>query len=162
MKVLAFTGEHIDSEVWLIDVSPDDLANALVIELRNHPHFSNVLTHVSGADWSRLEAAFACLLDLVGDVDVTPLFKNLLALVCSGSGTTGRMLKPWFEDWLRWACGTSEAEAMIDRLARLYAVAAETPRRRKKSAMRIFREHDERCAAAGLPLAEGGVLRLLP
>lgn len=153
--MLAFTGEQFESEVWLVDVSPDDLANSLLIELRNHPHFSNVLTHVSNADWPRLEAAFARLLDPAGAVDLTPLSRNLLALVCSGSGTTGGMLKPWFEDWLQWACGASEAEALIAHLSGLHRVAAEAPGRRKKSAMRILREHDERCAAAA-PLVAAG------
>ena len=153
--MLVFTGEHIESEVWIVGVSPDDLANALVIELRNHAHFSNVLTHVSDTNWPGLEAAFGRLLDPTGDMDITSLHKNLLALLCGGSGTTGRMLKPWFEDWLRWACGASEAGAMIEHLSRLHGVAAEAPRRRKKSAMRILREHDERCMAAAFSVAEG-------
>ena len=153
--MLAFTGELIESEVWIIDVSPDDLADALVIELRNHPHFSNVLTHVSDSNWPGLKAAFGRLLDPTGDMNITPLHKNLLALLCGGSGTTGRMLKRWFEDWLRWACGASEAESMIEHLSRLHSVAAEAPRRRKKSAMRILREHDERRMAAAFSVAKG-------
>lgn len=153
--MLAFKGEHVESKVWIIDVSPDDLADALVIELRNHSHFNNVLTHISDANWPRLEAAFGRLLDPTSDMDITPLQKNLLALLCGGSGTTGRMLKPWFEDWLRWACGASEAESLIDHLSRLHGVAAAAPRRRRKSAMRILREHDERCMAAALSVAKG-------
>lgn len=73
------------------------LPKALVACFRSHPHVSNVLTHIGGARWDRIEAALVSLLDPAAGADeLLPLARNLLDLLYAERGVTGRILKPFF------------------------------------------------------------------
>ncbi len=89
-------------------ISPDDrliavgdLAFLVVASFRRHPHINNVLTHISGANWGRVEQALRAILDpLAAGSDVSPLARNIVDLMCADRGVTGRILKPYFRDLL--------------------------------------------------------------
>lgn len=81
------------------DIDLDDLARGLVAAFRRHPHISNVMTHISGANWPRIEQALrtifrpAALRD-----DLSPLARNIVELMWAERGVTGRILKPYLHE----------------------------------------------------------------
>jgi len=78
-------------------IAVDDLAFVIVAAFRRHPHINNVLTHISGANWERVEQALRVILDPhARSRDITPLARNLVDLMCADRGVTGRILKPFF------------------------------------------------------------------
>lgn len=89
-------------------ISPDDrqiavgdLAFLVVASFRRHPHINNVLTHIAGANWGRVEQALRAILDpLAAGSDLPPLARNIVDLMCADRGVTGRILKPYFRDLL--------------------------------------------------------------
>jgi len=128
------------------EAAPRELAACLIIDLRHHAHFNNVLTHASGAEWPLVLQTLTSLLDPAAEVPADAFGRNLLELLCGERGVTGKMLKPWFTEWLGAACGTEIAQIRLAQLDGLYRQCAAMPPCRRKAAMRILREHDERCA----------------
>lgn len=83
------------------EIAIDDFVFTVVAAFRRHPHINNVLTHISGASWERVEKALRVILDpLAGSGDLSPLARNIVDLMCADRGVTGRILKPYFRDLL--------------------------------------------------------------
>lgn len=101
---------------------PSRMAAKAVIALRRHPHLNNVLTHISGSNWTKLEQALAAVLDpSTRPRDLPSLARNLLDLLCADRGVTGRIMKPYFHEWLALALPEPQAERIIANTARLFA-----------------------------------------
>ena len=82
-----------ESAIGMIAVG--DLAFLVVAAFRRHPHINNVLTHISDANWERVEQALRAILDpLAASRDLSPLARNIVDLMCADRGVTGRILKP--------------------------------------------------------------------
>lgn len=78
-----------------------ELAAIVVAHFRAHGHICNVLTHISGAKWDRVEEAIRVILDpCAGKPELTPLAENIVDLLCAERGVTGRIVKPYFETLL--------------------------------------------------------------
>ena len=121
-------------------LDPARLAAELVVQLRHHSHFNNVLTHVSRDNWPSVEQALARLLgDLTGALDLDALSVNLLALLSGERGTTGRMIKPWFAEQVCHYASAERSRSLERRLAMLHAWYAAAPVAQKKSIARILR-----------------------
>lgn len=77
------------------------LAAIVVARFRAHGHICNVMTHISGARWDRVEEAIGVILDPgAGKRQMTPLAENIVDLLCAERGVTGRIVKPYFEGLL--------------------------------------------------------------
>ncbi|WP_180899638.1 hypothetical protein [Martelella soudanensis] len=78
-----------------------ELAAIVVSHFRAHGHICNVMTHISGARWDRVEEAIRVILDpCAGKGQMTPLAENIVDLLCAERGVTGRIVKPYFETFL--------------------------------------------------------------
>jgi hypothetical protein len=78
------------------EIAVGDLAFVVAAAFRRQPHLNNVLTHISGANWGRVEQALRAILDpLSPSCDLTPLARNMVDLMCADRGVTGRILKPY-------------------------------------------------------------------
>ena len=59
--------------------SLDDLVFSLAAAFRQHPHISNVLTHISSSNWGKVEQALRSILDpRAGSCDLSPLAQNII------------------------------------------------------------------------------------
>lgn len=77
--------------------SLDDLVFSLAAAFRQHAHISNVLTHISGSNWGKVEHALRSILDpRAGSCNLSPLAQNIIELMCADRGVTGRIMKPYF------------------------------------------------------------------
>lgn len=100
------------------------LSQVAMVALRRHPHLNNVLTHICGADWSRLEAALRAVFDPeTRPRALAPLALNLLDLMCAERGVTGRIMKPYLHDLIAARLPPAEATAMVARIDALFLQA---------------------------------------
>jgi hypothetical protein len=110
------------------EIALDDLVFSVVAAFRRHPHINNVLTHISGARWSRVEQALRVILDpCAGSHDLSPLARNIVDLMCADRGVTGRILKPFYRELLTTVLGDRVASRLIAHVTCLfleYEVAA--------------------------------------
>ena len=84
-----------------VSVAADGLAFRMLVAFRVHPHIGNVLTHISGGDWRKIERALGTLFDpSTVNRAHTALEANLLDLMCAERGVTGRIMKPYLHDVL--------------------------------------------------------------
>jgi hypothetical protein len=98
-----------------------ELVLVVVAAFRRHPHINNVLTHISGADWSRVEAALRAILDpQAGSRDLSPLARNIVDLMCADRGVTGRILKPYYREVLVALLGEGVARRFITHVTCLF------------------------------------------
>lgn len=96
------------------------MAFTIIAVFRGHPHISNVLAPVAGGDWRKAERAIATILDPAADGRVLPpLERNLVRLLRAERGTTGRLLKPYFEQLAERALGVDQAKQLFAHLDRL-------------------------------------------
>tara|TARA_R110002110_G_scaffold85499_8_gene222429 strand:+ start:1654 stop:2118 length:465 start_codon:yes stop_codon:yes gene_type:complete len=103
------------------DVDVRRLASIAVTAFRAHGHICNVLTHISGAKWDRVEEALCMILDpRAGQRKLAPLAENILDLLCGNRGVTGRILKPYFELLLLATLPTDVAAQICVNVARLF------------------------------------------
>ena len=103
------------------EISVDDLAFLVVAAFRRQPHISNVLTHISGANWERVEQALRAVLDpLAAGRDLTPLARNIVDLMCADRGVTGRILKPYFRGLLASILSPHLAALLTDHVSFLF------------------------------------------
>jgi hypothetical protein len=81
--------------------SLDDLVFSVVAAFRQHGHVSNILTHISGNNWGKVEQALRSILDPhAGSRDLSPLAQNIIELMCAVRGVTGRIMRPYFRSLL--------------------------------------------------------------
>ncbi|WP_193175337.1 hypothetical protein [Oricola nitratireducens] len=77
------------------------LVPILVAAFRDHGHVGNVLTHISGARWDRVDEALRQILDPhANQRKLGLLAQNILDLLYANRGVTGRIAKPYFEELL--------------------------------------------------------------
>lgn len=85
----------------VLELPVSELAAIVVSRIRAHGHTFNVMTHISGARWDRVEEAIRVILDpRAGKRQMTPLAENIVDLLCAERGVTGRIVKPYFEELL--------------------------------------------------------------
>jgi hypothetical protein len=83
------------------DLALPELVFLLVAGFRRHPHTNNVLTHISGGNWLRIEQALFAILDPnVRRGALSPLAIDIIDLMCAERGITGRILKPYYRSLL--------------------------------------------------------------
>jgi hypothetical protein len=83
------------------EIKIDARVFVVVAAFRRHPHINNVMTHISGGSWDRVEQALRAILDpLARTRDLSQLARNIVDLMCADRGVTGRILKPYFRDLL--------------------------------------------------------------
>lgn len=98
-----------------------DVAYAALVAFRQHPHLSNVLTHVSRSDWHAVAGALRAILDLrTRSRRLSPLACNIVELMCAERGVTGRILKPYFRALLEAILPPRRAARLIAHVDRLY------------------------------------------
>jgi len=98
-----------------------DLAFLVVAGFRRHPHINNVLTHISGANWERVEQALRAILDpLTAGSELSPLARNIVDLMCADRGVTGRILKRYFRDLLAQILSPHLAALLTDHVTLLF------------------------------------------
>jgi hypothetical protein len=83
------------------EISTNELAFRTLVEFKAHPHLNNVLTHISGGDWRKVEQSLCFILDPSAEKrERSRLTKNILDLMCADRGVTGRILKPRLHEFL--------------------------------------------------------------
>jgi hypothetical protein len=98
-----------------------ELVAYVVAAFRSHPHLSNVLTHISGGSWDRIEQALQVILDLrSGRNDLSPLVRNIIDLMCADRGITGRIFKPYYQNLLVTLLGGAVAKRLIAHIMCLF------------------------------------------
>ena len=111
------TADAIDTELAL-----PELVFLVVAAFRRHPHINNVLTHISGGNWLRIEQALSAILDPnAGHGALSPLAINIVDLMCADRGITGRILKPYYKNLLTSALGEQAAHRLIVHVTCLFA-----------------------------------------
>ena len=107
----------------------DELAYRTLIAFRGHSHITNVLTHISGGNWRRVEQALRAIFDPeTGPAGLSELSRNILDLICAERGVTGRILKPFFHSLVHGLLVQELAERTIWRLTALYLGVDRTAR----------------------------------
>lgn len=100
---------------------PPGLASFVATAFRHHRHLGNVLTHVSGGNWKRVEEALRAILDPSADsTNLTPLARNIVELMYADRGVTGRILKPYYQGLLISALGEDVARRVIANVMALF------------------------------------------
>ena len=103
------------------EIAVGDLAFLVVAAFRRQPHINNVLTHISSANWQRVEQAQRAILNpLTASRDLTPLARNILDLMCADRGVTGRILKPYFRGLLASILSPHLAALLTDHVSFLF------------------------------------------
>ena len=75
------------------------LAELIVIQVKDHGHFGNVIHHVSSGDWSAVGDAMRELFVLPHDCrTLTPLARNLVTMLHRSSAANLRPFGPWLLD----------------------------------------------------------------
>lgn len=94
--ILGQSGASAISHVESMAVST--LASLVVTHFRAHGHINNVMTHISGARWDRVEDELRIILNTGTKAPkLTPLGENIIELLHAERGVTGRIVKPYFE-----------------------------------------------------------------
>jgi len=98
----------------LPDLPIGELAFRVLVAFRSHPHLSNVLTHISGGNWTKVERSLGSIFDVaITSGSRSPLDENIIDLMCADRGVTGRIMKPYFHAVLRSLLEPDEAERLI-------------------------------------------------
>lgn len=116
-----------------VEIGLDDLVFRVAAAFRGHPHLNNVLTHISGANWSAVEKALYGIFDRRAEShSLSPLARNIVDLMCANRGVTGRILKPFYRERLVTLLGKREASRLIAHVTCLFlecVVAVQTAKR---------------------------------
>lgn len=114
-------GEQIPAPAEVKCPLPNDLAFILVAALRQHGHIGNVLTHISGTNWTKVEQALRSILDPdVGSQALSPLAQNIIELIGGDRGVTGRITKPYLRTVLGRVLGIDGATRLMQRVNGLF------------------------------------------
>jgi len=101
-------------------VDPSALALRLAVAFRRHPHVGNVVTHICGGQWERVEQALRRIFDPTSDPDdLSSLAHNLVELMWTERGVTGRILKPYVRELFAGILPHLSGERLLNRLADL-------------------------------------------
>ncbi|AVX06036.1 hypothetical protein MXMO3_03533 (plasmid) [Maritalea myrionectae] len=97
-----------------------ELATFLVVQFRARSHLCNVLTHISGGRWDKVEEAFHQVLDPHTPKDqLTPLGVNIVDVLCKERGVTGRIAKPYFAQLIQQFLPTDDAVRIEEKIIKL-------------------------------------------
>ncbi len=103
------------------DPSIAELALRVLVSFRVHPHLGNVLTHISGANWGKVERSLNSIFDLATTSgSLSPLDQNMIDLMCADRGITGRIMKPHFRGVLRRVLEPDHTERLIRHITALF------------------------------------------
>jgi hypothetical protein len=84
------------SDIGIGEPGREELVARLVAAFRWHPHVNNVLTHLCGSQWLRVEQALRVIVNpAFTRGDLSPLAQNIVELMWVERGVTGRILKPY-------------------------------------------------------------------
>lgn len=98
----------------------EEIAKTLTAAFRWHPHSSNVLTHICGSQWTKIEAAMRSIVDpAAGWADLSPLSQNLVELMWAERGVTGRILKPYLREFVARKLSPRASDRLLRHLAHL-------------------------------------------
>lgn len=98
-----------------------ELAFRMLVDFKAHPHINNVLTHISGADWGKVEEALRLIVDPSAEGrELSPLARNILDLMCAERGVTGRIVKPRVQAFLYRSVEPRIAAMLIWRMTALF------------------------------------------
>ena len=98
-----------------------ELAFRALVAFRLHPHLSNVLTHISGANWAKVERSLNSIFDLTTTSgSLSALDQNIVDLMCADRGITGRIMKPYFQAVLRRVLEPDHAQRLIRHIDALF------------------------------------------
>jgi uncharacterized protein (DUF2249 family) len=96
------------------ELSIGELAFRVRVAFRVHPHLSNVLTHISGASWAKVEQSLNVIFDLATTSgSLSSLDHNIIDLMSADRGITGRIMKPYFHAVLRRVLELDHAQRLI-------------------------------------------------
>ena len=101
-------------------LSTAELAFRIFAVFRGHPHISNVLTHISRANWAQVERELNIILNPTTTGGLSSLARNIVDLMCAERGVTGKILKPYFHAALQRLLGPDEAERLIRHVEALF------------------------------------------
>ena len=101
-------------------LSTAELAFRIFAVFRGHPHISNVLTHISRANWAQVERELNIILNPTTTGGLSSLARNIVDLMCAERGVTGKILKPYFHAALHRLLGPDEAEQLIRHVEALF------------------------------------------
>lgn len=102
-------------------LSTEQLAFRTLAAFRAHPHITNVLTHISRANWALVERSLNRILDVTTTSDsLSPLEQNIVDLMCGNRGTTGRIFNPYFHAILHRVLEPDRAERLIGHIDALF------------------------------------------
>ena len=105
----------------LPDLPIGELAFRVLVTFRSHPHLSNVLTHISGGNWTKVERSLDSIFDVATTSgSLSPLEENIIDLMCADRGVTGRIMKPYFHAILRSLLEPDHTERLIGRIHVLF------------------------------------------
>ena len=83
---------HEDGSATLLQ----ELAALLVIQIKSHGHFGNVMHHVAGGDWTAVDRALREVLALPHEHEaMSPLARNLVTMLHGTSAANLRPFRPW-------------------------------------------------------------------
>jgi hypothetical protein len=123
----------------------EEIAKTLTAAYRWHPHFSNVLTHICGSQWTKIEAAMRSIVDPAARwADLSPLSQNLVELMWAERGVTGRILKPYLREFVAQKISPRASDRLLRHLAHLCP-------KQKKDAVQYGEEHPAEISG---PIAE--------
>lgn len=113
--------DQSDHAVKPSEIGLEKLVLIVVAAFRCHPHISNVVTHISGGNWKRVEQALSTILDPLSERhDLSPLALNLVDLMCAERGVTGRILRPYFQDLIAVVLRPSVAARLVAHVTSLF------------------------------------------
>jgi hypothetical protein len=90
-------GPHTMGRPCLDAADAAAFAQRLTLAFKRHSHINNVMTHIAGGRWDRIDDALTTIFASSADTaTLTPLARNLIDLLWAEGGTTGRIMKPFF------------------------------------------------------------------
>jgi hypothetical protein len=100
------------------------LVKTMLMEFRWHPHVNNVLTHICGSQWTKVEQALRAIVNpATMRGDLSPLARNLVELMWAERGVTGRILKPYLREFLARDLSLDAADQVLFQVSRLCPVS---------------------------------------
>jgi hypothetical protein len=106
----------------------EEIAKTLAAAFRWHPHISNVLTHICGSQWTKIEAAMRSIVDPAARwADLSPLSQNLVELMWAECGVTGRILKPYLREFVARKISPQASDRLLRHLAQLCSMQKTDP-----------------------------------